>query len=103
MANVTSYHVLIYGSTAGYQDNRAQIQLMDGGTVLGWVRFHDPGQVFPNDSVAGAQVLMHLPTTMFAATLQMLQTEKPINYYFASGHAFLGTGSAEAVGEQEGV
>lgn len=100
MANVTQYHVLCYGTSDGYQDNRAQIQLMDGSTVLGWVRFHDPGMPFPNDSQSAGKIIMHLPSTMFESVLDILRNEKPINYYFASNHAFLGT-STEPVGEAE--
>ena len=98
--NVTQYHVLFYGSTAGYQDNRAQIQLSDGNTVLGWIRFHDPGMPFPNDTQSGGMIIMHLPSTMFENVIDVLRNESPINYYFASGHAFLST-SYEPVGEEE--
>ena len=100
MANVTQYHVLFYGSADGYQDNRAQITLYDGVTVLGYVRFHDSGMPFPNDSQSGGKIIMHLPSAMFENVLNVLRNEKPINYYFASGHAFLGT-STEPVGEAE--
>jgi len=100
MANVTQYHVLFYGSTNGYQDNRAQITLYDGSTVLGYARFHDAGMSFPNDSQSGGKIIMHLPSSMFENVLDVLRNEKPINYYFASGHAFLGT-STEPVGEAE--
>jgi len=37
---------------------------------------------------------------MFESVLDILRNEKPINYYFASNHAFLGT-STEPVGEAE--
>ena len=100
MANVTQYHILFYGSSDGYQGNRALIQLMDGKNVLGWVRFHDPGMPFPNDSDSGGRIIMHLPSAMFENVLNVLRNEKPINYYFASGRAFLGT-STEPVGEGE--
>jgi hypothetical protein len=73
---------------------------MDESNVLGWVRFHDPGMVFPNDSESGGKIIMHLPTTMFENVLNILRNEKPINYYYASNHAFLGT-SIEPVGEAE--
>jgi hypothetical protein len=100
MANVSQYHVLFYGTSDGYQDNRAQISLYDGSNVLGYVRFHDPGMPFPNDSQSGGQIIMHLPSTMFENVLNVLRNETPIDYYFASGHAFLGT-STEPVGEAE--
>jgi hypothetical protein len=100
MANVTQYHVLCYGSSDGYQGNRAQITLYDGRTVLGYVRFHDQGMPFPADTNTGGKIIMHMPTPMFENALNILRNEKPINYYFASGHAFLGT-SAEPVGESE--
>jgi hypothetical protein len=100
MANVTQYHILFYGTSDGYQDNRAQISLYDGSNVLGYVRFHDVGMPFPNDSQSGGKIIMHLPSTMFKNVLNVLRNEKPINYYFAAGHAFLGT-STEPVGEAE--
>jgi hypothetical protein len=101
MANVTRYHILFYGSPGGYQDNRAQITLYDDVNVLGYARFHDPGMPFPNDSQSGALITMHLPSAMFENVLDVLRNEKPINYYFASAHAFLGTSTAEPVGESE--
>lgn len=100
MANVTQYHVLFYGSADGYQNNRAQISVYDGANVLGYIRFHDPGMPFPDDSESGGKILMHLPSPMFENVLNVLRNEKPINYYFVSGHAFLGT-STEPVGEGE--
>ncbi len=100
MANVTQYHVLTYGSGDGYQSCRAQITPYDGTTVLGYIRFHDPGMPFPADEQTGGKIIMHLPSTMFENMLDILRNEKPINYYFASGHAFLGT-STEPVGEGE--
>jgi hypothetical protein len=33
--------------------------------------------------------------------LDVRRNGKPINFYFASGHVFLGTGSLEPVGEAE--
>ena len=101
MANVTQYHILFYGSPSGYQDNRAQVTLYDGSTVLGYVRFHDAGMPFPNDALSGGKILMHLPSTMFENVIDLLRNEKPINYYFAASRAFLGTGSTEPVGEGE--
>lgn len=100
MADVSKYHVLFYGSTDGYQNNRAQITLYDGSKVLGYVRFHDAGMPFPNDSQSGGLITMHLPSHMFEIVLNVLRHESPINYYFASSHAFLGT-STEPVGEGE--
>jgi len=100
MANVTQYNVSFYGSSDGYQGNRAQIQLSDGPTVLGWVRFHDPSMPFPADSQSGAFIIMHLPSSMFENVIDVLRNEKPINYYFAASRAFLGT-SSEPVGEEE--
>jgi hypothetical protein len=100
MANVTHYSILFYGSADGYQGNRAQIQLADGATVLGWVRFHDGNMPFPVDSQSGDKIVMHLPSAMFGSVLDVLRNEKPIKYYFVSGRAFLGT-DAEEVGEEE--
>ena len=101
MASVTKYHVLFYGSPDGYGNNRAQIALYGSSGVLGYVRFHDDGMPFPNDTNSGGRITMHLPSAMFQNVIDVLRNESPINYYFASNHAFLGTGSTEAVGEGE--
>jgi hypothetical protein len=101
MAAITSYLVLFYGTEDGYGDSRAQIVLYSGPTTLaGYVRFHDPGMPFPADSQAGAQIIMHQPSAMFENVIDVLRNEKPIYFYFASGHAFLGT-ATEPVGEAE--
>jgi hypothetical protein len=100
MANVTQYSVLFYGTPDGYLDCRAQIQVGDGQNVLGWIRFHDQGMPFPADSVTAGKIIMHVPSSMFENIIDVLRNEKPINYYFASNHAFLGT-STEPVGEGE--
>jgi hypothetical protein len=100
MANVTNYHVLVYGTPDGYQDNRMQIQLQEGQRVLGWVRFHDAGMPFPNDSESGGRIIMHLPSSAFHSVVDLLRNESPVNYYFSAGHAFLGVGT-EPVGEGE--
>jgi hypothetical protein len=97
---VTQYHILFYGSSTGYQGSRAQIALYDGTNVIGYVRFHDPAMTFPDDSQLGGRIYMHLPSSMFENVLDVLRNEKPINYYFASSRAFLGT-STEPVGEAE--
>lgn len=101
MANVTQYHILFYGSPNGYQDLRAQIAVYNGSQVLGYVRFHDPGMPFPADSQTRGLITMHLPSTMFENVLNVLRNEKPITFYFGAGHALLGTGSTEPVGEGE--
>ena len=100
MPNVTSYSVLVYGSPDGYQTNRAQIQLMNGTTVVAWLRFNDPGMAFENDSLSGNIIRMHLPSTMFQSVLDMLRNEQPLNVYFAQNRGFFGT-SSEPVGEGE--
>ena len=51
MAAVTRYHVLVYGSEAGYQTNRAQISLYDKDNVVAYLRFNDPGMTFENDYI----------------------------------------------------
>ncbi len=63
MVNVTSYHILIYGSEQGYQTNRAQIQLKNGSKVVAWIRFNDPGMAFESDSNINDIIRMHLPST----------------------------------------
>ena len=100
MANVTQYHVLFYGSSDGYRGSRAQITLYDGTNVLGYILFFDPGMPFPNDGQSGGKIYMSLPSAMFENVLDVLRNEKPINYYFVSEHAFLGT-TTEPVGENE--
>lgn len=101
MANVARYHVLFYGTSDGYQDSRAQIALYDGMNVLGYIRFHDPGMPFPDDTQSAGRITMHLPSAMFENVIDILRNEKPINFNFASGHASLGTSTAEPVGEEE--
>jgi hypothetical protein len=100
MPNVTSYHVLFYGSPEGYQTNRAQITLYDGNAVVAYVRFNDPGMAFENDYVDAGIIRMHLPSTMFADVIDVLRNESPLIVYFSAGRAFLGTGK-EPVGEGE--
>jgi hypothetical protein len=99
--NVTSYHILIYGSEQGYQTNRAQIQLSNGNTVVAWLRFNDSGMVFEADSNVGGIIKMHLPSSMFQSVVDILRNEKPINVYFAQGRGFFGTSTSEPVGEAE--
>lgn len=100
MANVTSYSILVYGGPDGYQTNRSQIQLMNGNTVVAWLRFNDPGMAFEADSMLGDIIRMHLPTSMFQSVLDILRNEKPLNIYFAQNRGFFGT-STEPVGEGE--
>jgi hypothetical protein len=102
MPLVTQYHVLIYGSSAGYQGTRSQISLYSNPqTTVAFVRFIDQGVTFPADAVVGGRILMHLPASMFHPTLDMLRNEKPINVYFAQNRGFLGTGDVEPIGEGE--
>ena len=101
MVNVTSYHILIYGSAQGYQTNRVQIQLSNGNTVVALIRFNEPGMVFEADSNAGGIIKMHLPSSMFQSVVDILRNEKPINIYFAQGRGFFGTSTSEPVGEAE--
>jgi len=98
---VESYSLLFYGSPAGYQTNRAQIQLSgaDGKTVA-WIRFNDPGMFFENDYQSGGIIRMHLPSTMFQNVLDVLRNEKPVYIYFVQNRAFLGT-AKEPIGEGE--
>jgi len=102
MAEVTKYHVLVYGGPEGYQTNRSQIALYGAaGNTIAFLRFNDPGMVFENDSNSGGIISMHLPSTMFQSVLDLLRNEKPIQVYFAQGRGFFGTGSTEPVGEGE--
>ena len=102
MAEVTNYHILVYGGPDGYQTNRSQIQLSGAnGQVLAWLRFNDPGMAFETDSDSGGIIKMHLPSTMFQSVLDILRNEKPIQIYFAQGRGFFGTAANEQVGEGE--
>jgi hypothetical protein len=102
MAEVSKYHVLVYGGPDGYQTNRAQIALYGTtGSTIAYVRFNDPGMVFEADSDSGGSIKMHLPSTMFQSVLDLLRNEKPVQIYFAQGRGFFGTGSTEPVGEGE--
>ena len=101
VSEVKSYHVLFYGSPAGYQTNRAQIQLSDGNRkTLAWIRFNDPGMFFENDYESGGIIRMHLPSAMFQNVLDVLRNEKPVYIYFAQNRGFLST-SMEPIGEEE--
>ena len=98
---IKKYHILFYGSPAGYQTNRAQIALYDGNNkVIAYIRFNDPGMLFENDSQKGGVIMMHLPSAMFQSVLDVLRNEKPVYIYFAQGRGFLST-SKEPVGEGE--
>jgi hypothetical protein len=102
MAEVSKYHVLVYGSPDGYQTNRSQITLYGtAGSVIAYLRFNDSGMQFENDADSGGIIRMHLPSTMFRGVLDILRNEKPIQVYFAQGRGFFGTMSTEAVGEGE--
>lgn len=98
---ITSYHILFYGSPGGYQTNRAQIALYDSnGKTAAYVRFNDPGMFFESDYESGGIIRMHLPSAMFENVLDVLRNEKPIYIYFGASTALLAT-SLEPVGEEE--
>lgn len=98
---IKNYHILFYGSPAGYQTNRAQIALYDANNkTAAFLRFNDPGMFFENDSQSGGIIRMHLPSAMFQNVLDVLRNEKPIYIYFAQGRGFLST-SKEPIGEEE--
>jgi hypothetical protein len=102
MAEVVSYHILTYGGPDGYQGHRAQIALYGtAGTTLAYVRFIDPGTVFEPDTETAGVIKMHLPSAMFPSVVDLLRNEKPIHIYFAQWRGFLGTQTAEPVGEGE--
>ena len=47
---VEEYHILFYGSPAGYQTNRSQICLYDNNSKpIAYVRFNGPRMFFEND------------------------------------------------------
>lgn len=98
---IKNYHVLFYGSPAGYQTNRAQIALYDANNkTAAFLRFNDPGMFFESDSQSGGIIRMYLPSAMFQNVLDVLRNEKPIYIYFAQGRGFLST-SKEPIGEEE--
>ena len=98
---IKKYHILFYGSPAGYQTNRAQIALYDSnGKTVAYLRFNDPGMFFENDAESNGIIRMHLPSEMFQNVLDVLRNEKPVYIYFAQGRGFLST-SKEPVGEGE--
>ncbi len=98
---IKRYHILFYGSPAGYQTNRAQIALYDKkGKTVAFLRFNDPGMLFENDSKSGGIIKMHLPSAMFENVLDVLRNEKPVHIYFTQGRGFLST-SKEPIGEAE--
>ncbi|MBL0731501.1 MAG: hypothetical protein JJW03_01400 [Desulfosarcina sp.] len=98
---IKKYHILFYGSPAGYQTNRAQIALYGADNkTAAFLRFNDPGMLFENDSQNGGIIKMHLPSAMFQNVLDVLRNEKPIYIYFAQGRGFLST-SKEPIGEAE--
>lgn len=98
---IKDYHVLCYGSPAGYQTNRAQISVYDTtGQTAAFIRFNDPGMFFEADYVDGGIIRMHLPSSMFANVLDVLRNESPMYIYFAQGRSFLSS-SKEPIGEAE--
>ena len=86
----TSYSVLFYGSSAGYLDNRAQIQLSGSSGTVAWIRFKDEGQRWEGDYEQGGIIRMHMPSHMFPNIIEMLKEAGGINIYMAQGRAFLG-------------
>lgn len=98
---IKNYHILFYGSPAGYQTNRAQISLFDvNDRTAAYLRFNDPGMFFESDYESGGIIRMHLPSAMFENVLDVLRNEAPVYIYFAQGRGFLST-SKEPVGEAE--
>jgi hypothetical protein len=98
---VKKYHVLFYGSPAGYQTNRAQITLYDTkDNPIAYVRFNDRGMFYENDYQSGGIIRMHMPSGMFENVIDVLRNEKPVYIYFAQNRGFLST-SKEEIGEGE--
>ena len=98
---IKHYHVLFYGSPSGYHNSRNQIALYGtDGKTKAYVRFHDPGQLFPDDSESGGRIIMHLPTTSFSDVIDVLRNEDGTYIYFTAKRAFLGT-AKEPIGEGE--
>jgi len=100
MSKITHYKIMVYGSSEGYQGNRAQITLYDDSQVVGFVRFHDRGMDFPDDEKSGEKIAMHLPSTMLPNMVDILRHERPLEINFRMGRAFF-TSAEESVGEGE--
>lgn len=101
MAEVTGYSVQDFGFSDDSRDSRAEIQLTNGSTELGSIKFHDPGTPFHNDTISSTgSITMHLPSAMFDRVLDVLRNEKPVHLDFTRGRAVLTTAS-EPVGESE--
>lgn len=100
MSAVTQYTVAFYGTQDGYQYRRAQINLKDGNTLVGYIYFHDEGMPFPDDSEGNGVITLHLPSSMFENVLDVLRNEEPVHILFGAGHARLIT-DIEPVGESE--
>lgn len=101
---ITGYKVSCAGSPDGVGDCRVNITLFSGLGIVGYIRFHDPGMPFPNDSqdVVRGWTYMNMPSSMLGPVVDLLRNEKPIEFKFVNGHTFLDTGS-EPVGEGEPV
>jgi len=84
---------MLNGSTSGYMNCRANIQLYNGTTSLGYVRFYEPNKAIPADSESGGSIFMNMP--------DLLRNESPLFFYFGAGSAYLSTDSREPVGEGE--
>ena len=101
MPEVTTYTVLVYGSAAGYQTNRAQIGLAgQDGQQLAVMMFGDPGTPVEADYESGGVIRMHLPSIMFGPVVDVLRNEGPLYIHFNGSIGILGSG-AEPVGEGE--
>ncbi len=98
---IKNYHVLFYGSPGGYQNNRSQIALYGtDGKTKAYVRFHDPGMLFPMDSEVSGRIVMNLPSAKFKDVIDVLRNEDGTYIYLIGGRAFLGT-AKEPIGEGE--
>jgi hypothetical protein len=57
----------------------------------GFVRFCDPGTIFPQDNYNNGIVTMYLPTAMLGPVLDILRTEKSVQVFFGPAQGFIST------------
>jgi hypothetical protein len=101
MAIVTEYNYQYHGGPGGYAGRRAILRLKNGTTSLAYVYFMVEGHTIPSDNQSGTRINMYMPESALEGVIDMLRNESPIEIYYASGSAFLRTGS-EPIGEEEG-
>ncbi len=98
---ITSYCILINGTSEGGARNRVQIELRNRNIRLAQINFKDHDVQLEVDSEEDGVVNMYLPLSMLQSVLDILRNECPLCIYFVDGRAILST-FMEPVGEGEG-